>query len=66
VKISDACRPHGISEQTYYRWHNKYGGMECFPSQWHRIIDRSEIEQQDDFQEPVITLGVTDRKCRNL
>jgi putative transposase len=28
LKISDAGRPHGISEQTYYRWRNKYGGME--------------------------------------
>jgi putative transposase len=28
LKISDACRPHGISEQSYYRWRSKYGGME--------------------------------------
>jgi putative transposase len=28
LKISDACRPHGISEQTYYHWRSKYGGME--------------------------------------
>lgn len=28
LKISDACRPHGITEQTYYRWRKKYGGME--------------------------------------
>ena len=28
VKISDACRSHGITEQTYYRWRKKYGGME--------------------------------------
>lgn len=28
LKISDACRPRGISEQTYYRWRSKYGGME--------------------------------------
>ena len=22
------CRTHGITEQTYYRWKAKYGGME--------------------------------------
>ncbi len=26
-KVMDACREHGISEQTYYRWKAKYGGM---------------------------------------
>jgi putative transposase len=28
LKISDAFRSRGISEQTCYRWRNKYGGME--------------------------------------
>lgn len=28
LKVSDACRPHGISEQTYFRWKKKYGGMD--------------------------------------
>jgi putative transposase len=28
LRVSDACRPHQISEQTYYRWKQKYGGME--------------------------------------
>ena len=28
LKVTDACRPHQISEQTYYRWKQKYGGME--------------------------------------
>ena len=27
-KVADLCRSHGISEQTYYRWTAKYGGME--------------------------------------
>ena len=26
-KVRDVCREHGISEQTYYRWKSKYGGM---------------------------------------
>jgi putative transposase len=28
LKVSDASRPHGISEQTYFRWKKKYGGMD--------------------------------------
>jgi putative transposase len=26
-KVKDVVREHGISEQTYYRWKSKYGGM---------------------------------------
>jgi putative transposase len=27
-KPLDLCRKHGISEQTFYRWKAKYGGMD--------------------------------------
>ena len=27
-KLADLCRTYGITEQTYYRWKAKYGGME--------------------------------------
>ena len=26
--VREACRQHNITEQTYYRWRTKYGGME--------------------------------------
>ena len=28
VKTAEICRQHGSSEQTYYRWKAKYGGLE--------------------------------------
>jgi len=28
VQIRDVCRRHNITEQTFFRWRNKYGGME--------------------------------------
>ena len=27
-RVSDTCRTHGISEQTYHRWKAKYGGLD--------------------------------------
>jgi putative transposase len=27
-KVGEVCRKMGISEQTFYRWKQKYGGME--------------------------------------
>ena len=26
---ADACRELGVTEQTYYRWRNQYGGMKA-------------------------------------
>ena len=28
AKTLDLCRRHGVSEQTFYRWKAKYGGLE--------------------------------------
>ena len=27
IKTVEICREHGISEQTFYNWKRKYGGM---------------------------------------
>lgn len=27
VKTEELCRRHGISQQTFYRWQAKYGGL---------------------------------------
>jgi putative transposase len=28
IKPAELCRKHGLSEQTFYRWKAKYGGMD--------------------------------------
>lgn len=29
LKVDDVCRQYGISQQTFYRWQSKYGGMDA-------------------------------------
>ena len=33
VKTDELCRRHGISQQTFYRWKAKYGGLEVGDAQ---------------------------------
>ena len=33
------CRKHGISEQTFYRWKAKYGGLEVGDAQRLRALE---------------------------
>ena len=32
-EVQEICRERNISEQTYYRWKRKYGGMEVSEAQ---------------------------------
>lgn len=40
AKASDVCRRIGISEQTFYRWKSKYGGMD--------VSDAKRLRQLED------------------
>lgn len=40
--IAEVCKERGVSEQTYYRWRQRYGGMQ--PSEVRRLRD---LEQEN-------------------
>lgn len=40
LKLTDILRQHGISEQTFYRWKSKYGGLE--------VSDAKKLKQLED------------------
>jgi len=39
AETKDLCRRHGISEQSFYRWKAKYGGMELSEAKRLRILE---------------------------
>jgi putative transposase len=38
--VKDLCRDHGVSQETFYRWRRKYGGME--------VSDAQRLKQLED------------------
>jgi len=44
VAVGEICRKLGISEQTYYRWRKKYGGL--MPSEMKRLRQLEEENQR--------------------
>jgi putative transposase len=40
VPIAELCRKYGISQQTFYRWRSKYGGLT--PSEVRRLKELEE------------------------
>ena len=39
VKNIDICRKYGISEQTFYNWKSKYGGMDVSDAMRLKVLE---------------------------
>lgn len=40
LKVPEVCRQLGVSEQTYYRWRTKYGGMDPLMAKQMREMEK--------------------------
>lgn len=44
LSITDVCRKHNCSEQSFYRWKAKFGGMEVSEAKRLRELERENAE----------------------
>jgi putative transposase len=58
----EACREHNISEQTFYRWRRKYGGMEVSEAKKLRALERENTE----LKKMVADLSLDNRMLKDL
>ena len=42
--VREVCRQHNVTEQTFYRWRNKYGGMEVSDAKKLRGLEKENAQ----------------------
>ena len=60
--VKDICREHGVSEATYYKWKNKYGGLEV--SDLKRLQDLEEENRR--LKQMYAELGLENRILKDV
>ena len=59
VTVADICRDHGISDATFYKWRNRYGGMDKSEARRLRELEKENAELKKALGEHVIMLNAT-------
>ena len=60
--IRSVCAEHNITEQTFYRWRRKYGGMEVSEAKKLRELER----ENSELKKMVAELSLDNRMLKDL
>jgi len=60
--VREACRKHNITEQTFFRWRKKFGGMEGSEAKKLRNLERENAE----LKKVVAELTLDNRMLREV
>ena len=60
--IRDCCKEHNITEQTFYRWRRKFGGMEVSEAKKLKDLERENTE----LKKMVAELSLDNRMLKDV
>ena len=64
---ADVCRPHGISEATFYKWKAKFGGLEVTEAKPLRTLEDKNAKLKKLLVEAMLDIAVfkdiSSKKC---
>ena len=61
-KVSELCRKHGLSKESYYRWKSKFGGMEVSEARRLRALE----EENRQLKHVVAELTLNERALKAM
>jgi len=57
-RIGELCRKHGVSEQTFYRWRRKYGGLSVSEARRPKELEKENSRLKRLFSERDVEIDV--------
>ena len=60
--IRDICREHNITEQTFYRWRTKFGGMDVSEARRLKELER----ENSELKKMVADLSLDNRMLKDV
>ena len=60
--VREVCRKHNITEQTFYRWRNKYGGMDVSEAKRLKQLEK----ENDELKKLVAELSLDNRMLKDI
>ena len=58
LAVADVCRKHNCSEQSFYRWKAKYGGMEVSDAKRLKELERENAELKKMVAEQALDIRI--------
>jgi len=56
LSIAEVCRKHNCSEQSFYRWKTKYGGMDVSDAKRLKDLERENAELKNMVAEQALDI----------
>ncbi len=56
LSVADVCRKHNCSEQSFYRWKSKYGGMDVSDAKRLKELERENGELKSIVAEQTLDI----------
>jgi putative transposase len=56
--VADVCRKHGVSQQSYFRWKAKYGGMDISEARRLRQLEEENAKLKRIVADQALDIGM--------
>lgn len=64
LKVPEVCRQLGVSEQTYYRWRTKYGGMDPLMAKQMRALEKENAQLKRLVADQALDMSILKEAAR--